>query len=217
MMKKIYMLLLIEIFLLISGEISKSQPPNFCPQGYTQIIVNIPIIDNGDTCMYEVILCVKCVLGTSPESIVEEIMVHAMRPLDTLCISDSAAVMNSIVQTINDPDWVYINIIPYCSNGWPPCNSNPPVPPIEVVYSYPICWQWDVFVINEDPYEEVRVKVASCDCFCKWTKFFCWEGQQLVELTGLAIPPDIDPESSCDCLQPEYSGECFVEPSPCSQ
>lgn len=217
-MKKIYMFLLIGIFLLINGEISKSQPPNFCPPDYTQMIVNIPVVCESDTCVYEVILCVKCNLGTSPESIVEKINVHAMRPLDSLCQCDPTVVMNTIIQTINDPDWIYVNIIPYCTNGWPPCEGMPPVPPIEIIYSFPICWQWDYFQINEDPPEWVKVKIAGCDCFCIWSNLFCWDSQQgkLIKIADGQAPQQ---EGDCPCLDPEYppAGPCWSEPSPCSE
>jgi hypothetical protein len=207
---------LIGIFLLISGEISKSQPIAPCPSGFSRIDIVLPVIYNGDTCEYHVIICYKCILGTAPPSMVE-IMVHAMWPVDSTCLSDPNAVMNAIQQKINDPDWVYINIIPYCNNGWPPCEGNPPEPPIEVFYSYPICWQWDYFIFNEEPpYEWVKVKVAGCDCFCKWSKLFCWDGQKLVSIPGGQQPEQDVP---CPCLDPEYppEGPCWDEPSPCSQ
>lgn len=202
--------LIVILFILFLGtNIAKSDYLNDCPTGYTQMIVNIPIDDGVDTCWYEVILCVKCVYGTYGGGIVEEIMVHAMRPLDTLCQQDPDEVMNDIVSTINNSSWVYQNIVPDCGYGWPPCNGIPPVPPFQINYSYPFCWQWDVFVISEDPYEEVRVKVAGCDCYCTWSKFFCWDGNELIEVGSTT------PQSNClECPDPET---CLEEASPCTE
>lgn len=216
-MKKFNTVLLIGILLIIAYENIKSQEPYVCPPGYTQLTANIPVIQNGDTCIYEVILCVKCRLGTSPSSIVEEIMVHAIRPLDTLCQCNPDSIMNTVIKNINDEDWIFANIIPYCSGGWPPCNSIPPNFPIQIDYYYPICWKWDYFEINENPPDTVQVKVAGCDCYCKWSKFFCWNGNELINIPELDILPDIDPESTCNCLELEYEGECWQETSPCSK
>jgi hypothetical protein len=207
----IKLVLLIIIFTGISIK-ATSQIPNNCPDGFTMIEAQIPVTENGNTCMYQVFLCTKCQAGTYPGSILTEIMVHAMRPIDENCQCNPDVVMNAIVDKINDVNWL-AQFISNCGNGWPPCSGNP-ANYIRIEYYYPKCWKWEYFFYNEEPpYEYDIFKVAGCDCFCRWTKTFCWDGSRLIEIIELATPPERT--GTCECLQPEYNGECWSEDSVC--
>ncbi len=181
-----------------------AQIPNNCPPGFMMQTYNIPVTENGITCEYQIFLCIKCQVGTYPGSIITDIMIHAMRPLDENCQCSQLVVTDAIMNLTQNPFWL-ANFINNCGNGWPPCGINPPV---EVKYSYPKCWKWDYFVINDDPLEYVQVKAAGCECYCTWSKFFCWTSGQLIEIEELRTQL----ESNCiECYDPIT---CWAEPCP---
>lgn len=183
-MKKIKLFIAVVFIFLGMYSLTVAQIPNNCPPGFMMQTYIIPVTENGITCDYQIFLCIKCQVGTYPGSIITEIVTHAMRPMDENCQCSPIAVTDAIMNIIQDPNWLYV-FINNCGNGWPPCDNTPPV---EVKYSYPKCWKWDYCVINDDPIEYVVVKAAGCDCFCSWSKFFCWSNGQLRELIELRTP-----------------------------
>lgn len=210
-MKK-YIIKFVVIIIIFTGICIKAtaQVPNNCPDGYTMIEAQIPVTENGNTCIYQVFLCTNCQAGTYPGSILTEIMVHAMRPMDENCQCNPDVVMNAIVEKINDVNWLAL-FINNCGGGWPPCSGDS-TRYTRIEYYYPKCWKWEYIEINDDPIEYMQIKTAGCDCFCRWSKTFCWNGSELIQI-GQATSPE--QTGICECLQPEYYGECWSEESVC--
>lgn len=205
-MKKIIIkfVVLVIIFMGISIK-ATAQVPNNCPDGYTMIEAQIPVTENGNTCIYQVFLCTKCQAGTYPGSILTEIMVHAMRPMDENCQCNPDVVMNAIVEKINDVNWLAL-FINNCGGGWPPCSGDS-TRYTRIEYYYPKCWKWEYIEINDDPIEYMQIKTAGCDCFCRWSKTFCWNGSELIQ-----IGPSYDIYSECEECSDTIT--CWSEPCP---
>lgn len=205
-MKKIIIkfVVLVIIFMGISIK-ATAQVPNNCPDGYTMIEDQIPVTENGNTCIYQVFLCTKCQAGTYPGSILTEIMVHAMRPMDENCQCNPDVVMNAIVEKINDVNWLAL-FINNCGGGWPPCSGDS-TRYTRIEYYYPKCWKWQYIEINDDPIEYVVVKAAGCECFCSWSKKFCWSGSNLIKVGETELLPD-------NCTECIDTITCWPEPCP---
>lgn len=203
-MKKLKLFTAMLFIFIVMYSLTIAQIPNNCPPGFMMQTYNIPVTENGITCEYQIFLCIKCQVGTYPGSIITEIVTHAMRPMDENCQCSPNAVTDAIMNMIQDPDWLYI-FINNCGNGWPPCGINPPV---EVKYSYPKCWKWDYFVLDdENPEDNVKVKAAGCECFCHWSKKFCWNGEELWKEGPTIFGPD-------DCTECFDTITCWAEPCP---
>lgn len=207
-MKKLKLLTAILIIFIGMCYLTKAQVPDNCPTGYTMLTDNIPVTENGITCFYQIFLCVKCQVGTYPGTILTEIMVHALRPIDENCQLDPDVVMNAIVEKINDINWL-ARFINNCGNGWPPC-ANGGENFTQIDYYYPKCWKWEYIITNEQPpYEYDIIKAAGCSCFCHWSKKYCWD---LNHSNLIQIGSTINYPSECETCSDSLT--CWSEPCP---
>jgi hypothetical protein len=211
MINKIYMFLIIGIFLLTSGVISKSAPNISCPSGYTHYVRTVSVIVGGTTCNYIIDICVLCENVTHIDSLT--IMLKAFRTLDT-CNQDPNLVKAAISDLILDPMWINTNIPFDCFTGFKPCANG---------YTYligkdPVCWKKVGYL---DDYNNLRIAYIGCyeTCECETIYKICWDGQQFVKT--IHDGPNLIGNCSCsefeppDPTSPDEESDCFYLEGPC--
>jgi hypothetical protein len=203
MMKKIYMFVLIGIFLLISGEIAKSQPDNNCPFGFVLVSKYVQVNVGGVICQYKVYMCIKCNAGPIPQPIEVQFKGFVADPID--CGQNKTDVKNAICAIIFDPNWIEENLSDDCFSGFGPC----PGTSITMIATTPTCWQKETGLDD-------KIYYISCEPYCGCTQAYnvCWDGSNFIKTPVGPPSPEV-----CVCPDPEPevpdTGICFQLGPPC--
>lgn len=189
-MKKKFFFLLIGIFLLMNGEILKSQPSVQCQFGEVQITKYVMVNVGGNLCQYKIILCVLCPAGTGQPQFNIRLAAYVPSPIN--CGFDDSAAKDAISAIIFDPDWISQNIATDCFAGWGPCPENTRT----IVCETPKCWTKVGYYDDETIWRVIRIACYQPDvCSCKITKIICWNPQ--TQNFDIQVIPDPDNIINC--------------------
>ncbi|MFC2130077.1 hypothetical protein ACFLSQ_01460 [Bacteroidota bacterium] len=209
---KLFLVLFISLLVLSGGE-AKAQED--CDSGWVAIYKpNIPVIVDGDTCDYDLWLCVRCDAGPYP--IPFEVKLNCRGPSDNDCVLDVPKSIQAIEDIITDPQWIYDNLSSECFAGWPPCGQYP-WQWKEVIYHVPVCWRKYNFIDDD---KESHMLLEGCtDMWCITKYDVCWDGENfqkiktdgpVIDGTGICLfeePADPDEEEYSECWYIE--GDCW--------
>ncbi|OGU59181.1 MAG: hypothetical protein A2X64_07285 [Ignavibacteria bacterium GWF2_33_9] len=210
-MKKFYFIVLIGIFFLISGEISKSAPNISCPSGYTHYSRTVTITVGGTTCNYIIDICVLCENVTHIDSLT--IILKAFRTLDT-CNQDPNLVHAAIYDLILSTSWINTNIPFECFTGFKPCNEGYTL----ITGIDPVCWKKVGYLDDEN---NLKIAYVGCyeNCECITIYEICWDGRQYVKrihygpfIAGNCACSQVEPP---DPTAPDEETDCFYLDGPC--
>ncbi|MFH1051431.1 MAG: hypothetical protein V1779_10950 [bacterium] len=186
-----------------------------CDTGWVELYrPNIPIVVDGDTCLYNLWLCVKCNAGTYP--IPFEVKLNCHGPVDNDCLLDVPKVVEEIKKLITDANWVDANLGDDCFAGTGPCNPYYPLTFKELIGHIPVCWKKYNFIDDDN---KSHILYMGCDNMTCITEYrYCWNGSDF----EMILMEDPYIQGSGNCIYPEppdplpglYTG-CFYIPGEC--
>lgn len=215
---KIFTVIFIAFMLLLSNN-TKAQMD--CPLGFIELKKTIDVTVNGQTCPYDVWLCVRCDAGPYP--IPFEVRLNCLGPVNSECTLDIALTVAAIKSTITDPSWINENITEECFAGWGPCQPFYPFTFKELNTNVPACWKKFNFI---DENNEPHIRYVACEHLrCITIYKVCWDGTNFQKIlwegpylfgTGTCEiyavepyePPDPGPNQYSDCFY--IQSECWL-------
>jgi hypothetical protein len=208
---KVFKIFIVSLFFLLLLSGIKVYAQGECDTGWVQIYLpSVEVIVDGDTCDYQIWLCVHC--EATPNIQPLEIKIHCTGPVDNNCILDIADIHQEIEKMITDPEWIDENLVE-CFVGVPPC-SQPEWDYLKLIGRVPVCWKkynlWDG--------QESHIIYEGCSNMTCVTKYkVCWDGVKEIFDKQLYEGPYIEGSGSChkdeqpDPPPGQYSSCFYIE------
>ncbi len=201
---KILVALGVTVFLLTVG--IKNEVLAQCDPGYTHHIDTVTV----QGCLYAVDLCIQCT-ATHPG----KVKYNSIRKLDDSCIDtlDPNERIQQVLSQVSNWAYVYFNV---CPGNFPPCE---PGPPLEITFSYPICWY-----MQKSATEDQTWYLVCDDASCDITYELCMKfPEQTVQRTEISRTYTNFPYSCTEegfnvdePTLPNETSDCYILHTPCN-